>query len=73
MLGYGDPLQYSVFVCSLSTSERILMEDALRQVVKLPEDAVHLVDLGPSGGVAARLIRTLGSGPSTSARQHNIL
>mgnify|MGYP000653098870 CR=1 FL=1 len=26
LLGYGDPLQYSVFVCDLSAAERVLME-----------------------------------------------
>jgi CRISPR-associated protein Cas2 len=33
LLGYGDPLQYSVFVCDLSAAERVLMEEAVRRVV----------------------------------------
>ncbi|MDR7579566.1 MAG: CRISPR-associated endonuclease Cas2 [Armatimonadota bacterium] len=60
MLGYGDPLQYSVFVCDLSATERILMEDAVRQVVRLSEDSVVVIDLGPAEGVARRRIRQLG-------------
>lgn len=60
MLGYGDPLQYSVFLCELSKAERLLMEDALRQVVELGEDSVLVIDLGPATGLARGRIRTLG-------------
>jgi CRISPR-associated protein Cas2 len=62
MLGFGDPLQYSVFVCELSTSERLLMEDAVRQVAALDEDSVLVIDLGPASGVARARIRVLGKG-----------
>lgn len=60
MLGYGDPLQYSVFLCDLSPSERLLMEAALRQVVKLTEDSVAIIDLGPATRIAGRKISFLG-------------
>lgn len=60
LLGYGDPLQYSVFVCDLSAAERILMEDAVRRVVDLSEDSVAVIDLGPAEGVARYRIRQLG-------------
>lgn len=62
MLGYGDPLQYSVFLCELSPAERLLLEDALRRVVRLADDSVLIIDLGPASGVARRRIRTLGQG-----------
>ncbi len=62
MLGYGDPLQYSVFLCELSRAERVLMETALRKVVSLREDSVIVIDLGPARGVAARRIVELGVG-----------
>jgi CRISPR-associated protein Cas2 len=62
MLGYGDPLQYSVFLCELSRAERILMETALRRVVALREDSVVIIDLGPASGPAARRITQLGVG-----------
>ncbi len=73
MLGFGDPLQYSVFVCDLSNAERLLMEDAVKQVVKLPEDFVHIIDLGPAHGRSLKRIRSLGGiSPPTPAR-HMIL
>lgn len=62
MLGYGDPLQYSVFLCDLSPAELVLLEDALRRVVRVTEDSVLIIDLGPAAGVARRRIRTLGHG-----------
>lgn len=73
MLGYGDPLQYSVFVCDLSAAECILMEDALRNVVKLPEDWVHIIDLGPARGRALKRIRTLGGRPLPGPERHMIV
>ncbi len=63
MLGYGDPLQYSVFLCDLSGVERVLMETSLRDVVNLREDSVLIVDLGPTGGLSGKRIIALGSGP----------
>ncbi len=62
MLGFGDPLQYSVFVCELSTAERFQMESALRRVVELREDSVVVIDLGPASGIAQHRIRALGRG-----------
>jgi len=60
LLGYGDPLQYSVFVCDLSEAERALMEEAIRRVVDLTEDSVAVIDLGPADGSGRHKIRQLG-------------
>lgn len=73
MLGYGDPLQYSVFVCDLSRPEYLLMEEALRRVVKLPEDWVHIIDLGPVRGRALKRIRSLGSRVFEGPQRHNVV
>lgn len=48
LLGFGDPLQYSVFVCDLSDQERALLLDAITGVVSVAEDRVMFVDLGPA-------------------------
>ena len=61
MLGFGDPLQYSVFLCDLSSTERALMEAALVRVIRASSDSVIIVDLGPSDGVARDRIRTIGA------------
>ena len=60
MNGFGDPLQYSVFVCDLSTKERVMMEEALTETINLKEDRVLIIDIGPVDGRGSGAVRTLG-------------
>ena len=46
MLGYGEPLQYSVFCCDLSASERIMLMSDLSPIIDHREDQVMLIDIG---------------------------
>ena len=50
MLGYGDPVQYSVFVCELSKKEIVFMRRDIEEVLNLSEDRVLVADLGPLEG-----------------------
>ena len=47
MLGFGDPLQYSVFKCDLNDTEKALMLAALDELINLAQDRVMIVRLGP--------------------------
>ncbi len=60
MKGYGDPLQYSVFQCDLSPSERILMIEALNAIIHNREDQVMLINIGPSENRGSQSIETIG-------------
>jgi CRISPR-associated protein Cas2 len=60
MRGYGDPLQYSVFRCVLSASERVLLIEALTPLIDHREDQVMLINLGPAEGRAQTSFETLG-------------
>lgn len=60
MKGYGDPLQYSVFQCDLSASERILMIDALSAIINNREDQVMLINIGPAEHRGRQSIETIG-------------
>ena len=60
MRGYGDPLQYSVFRCDLSSSERVLLIEALTPIINHREDQVMLIRLGPADGQACESIETIG-------------
>jgi CRISPR-associated protein Cas2 len=60
MRGFGDPLQYSVFRCDLSPSERILLLEALTPLIHHREDQVMLINLGPADGRGVESIETLG-------------
>lgn len=46
MEGYGERLQYSVFLCDLSGSERVGWEMDIRLELNLAEDSVVCIDLG---------------------------
>lgn len=44
--GYGDRVQYSVFICDLSPTELVLLRSDLEDVIRPSEDSIMLVDLG---------------------------
>jgi CRISPR-associated protein Cas2 len=58
--GCGDHLQYSVFRCDLSDSERITMIAALHPLIEHAEDQILLIDLGPVDGRAASCVNAIG-------------
>ncbi len=60
MNGFGNPAQYSVFICDLSPKERVLLEEALAEVLNLKEDRALIVDLGPSEGRGPKSLTFLG-------------
>lgn len=49
MEGYGDRIQYSVFVCDLSDHEAVIMRGDVEARMKLSEDSVMIIDLGRAG------------------------
>ena len=61
MNGFGEPAQYSVFICDLSPKERVLLEAALTDILNLKEDRVLIVDTGPSEGRGRDSFTTLGN------------
>lgn len=60
MLGYGDAVQYSVFRCDLTATERIELEGRLRRVIHHLQDRVLFVDVGPADGRAKGAFQSLG-------------
>lgn len=60
MRGYGEALQYSVFRCDLSPSERILLLEALTPEINHRDDQIMLIDLGPADRRGSESIETLG-------------
>ena len=61
MNGFGEPAQYSVFICDLSPKERALLETALTEILNLKEDRVLIVDMGPSEGRGRESFTTMGN------------
>ncbi len=46
MEGYGERIQYSVFICDLSDREAVVMRTDLEERMKVTEDSIMVVDLG---------------------------
>jgi CRISPR-associated protein Cas2 len=61
MNGFGEPVQYSVFICDLSPKERVILEEALTELLNLKEDRVLIVDTGPTEGRGNESFKTVGN------------
>ena len=57
---YGEPLQYSVFVCDLTKVELIALKRDLLAAMKSSEDSIGIFDLGPPRGRGVRCIEFMG-------------
>ncbi len=61
MLGYGDRVQYSVFICSLIAQELVMMRGDLEGILNLKEDRVIIINTGPANASHGKNIITLGT------------
>ncbi len=68
MNGFGDHIQYSVFMCELSARERIEMESKLRKIVHATEDQVLVMDLGTADREANAFVASIGRDFSVPSR-----
>lgn len=66
-LAFGDPLQYSVFVCDLTAAERVHLREALRELIDESTDAIAVFDLGPATGRGIACVEYLGAQRPASA------
>jgi len=57
---YGEPLQYSLFVCDLTAVELAHLKAALLDVVKQSEDSIGLFDLGPPAARGVQCVEFIG-------------
>ena len=73
MNGFGEPIQYSVFACDLSRKERVLLEEALTQIINLKEDRVLIIDTGPIQGRASETLTTLGRQLKPESREVTVV
>ena len=44
--GFGDRLQYSVYICDMTAQELIRLKWELRDVINAAEDSIAIVNLG---------------------------
>ncbi len=60
MLGFGEPVHYSVFRCDLTPKGKVEMAAALNDLINLDEDRVMIIDLGSNDGRVMERIEFIG-------------
>jgi CRISPR-associated protein Cas2 len=66
--GYGDAVQYSVFLCELNKRERVELQDKLEQRIHHREDQVLFIDVGPVAGRGTVAVSSIGRAAPRSER-----
>lgn len=72
VVGFGEGLQYSVYVCDLTGVELVRLRVAVRAEMKLDEDSLSIFDLGPPHGRTATRVEHLGVPPSLPDDGHAV-
>lgn len=57
---FGEPLQYSLFVCDLTGVELSRLKGCLMEEVKTTEDSISIFDLGPPSGRGIQCVEFIG-------------
>jgi CRISPR-associated protein Cas2 len=57
---FGEPLQYSLFVCDLTRVELSRLKGSLLEEMKTTEDSVSIFDLGPPSSRGVQCIEIIG-------------
>lgn len=60
LVGFGDHLQYSVFLCDLSDKERIVLNGKLIELIHQGEDQILAFDMGSTERELQLFLTTLG-------------
>ena len=60
MKGFGEHVQYSVFMCRLNPKEKVMLNAALIDIINQKEDRIILVNLGPAEGTSENRIEIFG-------------
>lgn len=60
MMGFGEPVHYSVFRCDLTPRGRAEMVTALTDLIKPDEDRIMIIDLGQDDGSFEKRVEFIG-------------
>lgn len=71
--GYGEALQYSLFQCRLTPSERSKLRTDLWELIDHSTDRLLLIDLGPEEGRGQLAVETWGQALQDPATHEGIL
>jgi CRISPR-associated protein Cas2 len=68
LMGNGDHVQFSVFLCQLNALELECLKGMLQKVVNVRQDQVIILDLGPADSELADRLECLGKAYTPPAR-----
>jgi CRISPR-associated protein Cas2 len=71
--GYGEAVQYSLFRCALSPSERMRLRSEMWELINHATDRVLLIDLGPDEGRGRSALESWGKPLDDPAAHNGIL
>ena len=60
MRGFGNPVQYSVFFCTLSKAECLILQTKLLDIINVTEDRVMVVNIGLGSNAIEKSVKFLG-------------
>ena len=55
MHGYGEWMQLSIFQCRLPKTRRAELESRLREIIKVGQDHLLIIDVGPAKNMKLRI------------------
>ena len=73
MLGFGEPVHYSVFRCDLTRLGRVEMASALMDLIDEDKDRIMIIDMGPVDGRVGERIEFLGVHPEENGREEKVI
>ncbi len=73
MLGFGDPIQYSVFKCDLSAAEHALMRGTIQDVINARDDRIMIIRIGPVDDSSSKAVEFMGKPLAPWERQRAIV
>ena len=56
MQGYGESVQYSIFMCDLNDKEFIIMKEDLENILNLSEDRLLIINVGQTDKSSKHII-----------------
>lgn len=68
LMGNGDHVQFSVFLCQLNEVELECLKGMLREYVNVRQDQVVILDLGPADSELAARLECIGKSYTPPAR-----
>jgi CRISPR-associated protein Cas2 len=60
MNGFGDHVQYSVFICRLTAKEKVLLNHTINKILNIREDKALIVNLGLDNKNSRKRIEQIG-------------